>query len=66
MKRLKQNGFDIVVAMFLPSCGGCAIKEKIVKASGVSISDDGSSYINVVEGDYILKVVSDKGVAESL
>lgn len=64
MKRLKQIGFALMAVMFLASCGGggSAIKEKTIKASGVSISGDGSDFIKVVDGDYILKVVSDKVV----
>jgi len=62
MKRLKQIGVALLAVMFLASCGGNAIKEKTIKTSGIAISGDGSDYIKVVDGDYILKVVSDKVV----
>lgn len=54
----------IMFAALLSSCGNSAkeesIKEKLIKASGISISGDGSNYIKVVDGDYTLKVVGDK------
>ena len=64
MKRLKQIGFALMAVVFLASCGGggSSIKEKTIKASGISISGEGSDYIKVVDGDYTLKVVNDKVV----
>lgn len=51
----------IVFATFLASCGS-SIKEKTIKASNISVSGEGSDYIKVVDGDYILKIVEDKVV----
>lgn len=50
-----------LIAALLSSCGG-TIKDKIIKTSDISISGEGSDYIEVVDGDYALKVVDDKVV----
>lgn len=50
-----------LIAILLSSCGG-TIKEKTITASDISISGEGSDYIEVVDGDYTLKVVDDKVV----
>lgn len=46
--------------LLLTSCGDKTIPEKTIKASNIAISGEGSNYIKVVDGDYILKVVEDK------
>jgi hypothetical protein len=50
----------IGVTILLSACGGNTIKEKTIKASDIAISGDGSEYIKVVDGDYIMKTVDDK------
>ncbi|HPY81985.1 MAG TPA: hypothetical protein PLU45_01385 [Bacteroidales bacterium] len=50
----------IGVTILLSACGGNTIKEKTIKASDIAISGDGSEYIKVVDGEYIMKTVDDK------
>lgn len=50
----------IGIVFLLSACGGNTIKEKTIKASDIAISGDGSEYIKVVDGDYIMKTVDDK------
>ena len=48
------------VVILLSACSGNTIKEKTLKASDIYISGDGSEYIKVVDGDYIMKAVDSK------
>jgi hypothetical protein len=48
------------IGLLLTSCGEKTIQEKTIKASNISVSGEGSSYVKVVDGDYTLKVVDDK------